>query len=119
MSSDRGSDELQLAVCRRFGVEPTPAPETEKVGIATSVKQGIVPVHAVRIPPEGGTTGWYIWAGEWSDDPDFYSPLHVAHLPSWCPQIIPYLLLPPGWRVLLAPGYEDVWFDESLLTPDR
>jgi hypothetical protein len=27
----------------------------------------------------------------------------------------PYLALPPGWRFLIAPDYEDVWFDESLL----
>ncbi|WP_438268855.1 immunity protein Imm33 domain-containing protein [Paraburkholderia youngii] len=26
-----------------------------------------------------------------------------------------YLALPPGWRVLLAPDYEDVWFDGELL----
>jgi hypothetical protein len=26
-----------------------------------------------------------------------------------------YLGLAPGWRFLIAPGYEDVWFDEILL----
>ena len=25
------------------------------------------------------------------------------------------LALPPGWRFLLAPDYEDVWYDPSLL----
>jgi hypothetical protein len=30
----------------------------------------------------------------------------------------PYLVLPPGRRVLLAPGFEDVWFDECLLRRD-
>jgi hypothetical protein len=23
--------------------------------------------------------------------------------------------LPPGWGVQLAPGYEDVWYDEAFL----
>ena len=28
---------------------------------------------------------------------------------------LPYLGLAPGWRFLIAPGYEDVWYDEKLL----
>jgi hypothetical protein len=74
-----------------------------------------VPLHAVRISPENGTCGWYIYGGEYSTDPDFYQSLHVAHLNEYFPSIVPYLALPPGWRVLLAPDYEDVWFDGVLL----
>jgi len=29
---------------------------------------------------------------------------------------VPFLGLPPGWRVLLAPGQEEVWFDAELLS---
>ncbi|MGW0215805.1 hypothetical protein ACWDXH_15570 [Micromonospora chokoriensis] len=25
------------------------------------------------------------------------------------------MALPPGWGVVLAPDYEDVWYDEALL----
>ncbi|WP_459166268.1 hypothetical protein [Sinorhizobium meliloti] len=25
--------------------------------------------------------------------------------------------MPPGWRFLIANGYEDVWYDETLLSP--
>jgi hypothetical protein len=32
--------------------------------------------------------------------------------------VFPYLALPPGWRFLLAPGYEDVWYDPTLLDLD-
>lgn len=46
---------------------------------------------------------------------DFYKPVHTAHLETWCADAVPYLGLPPGWRFLLAPGHEDVWFDETLL----
>lgn len=42
-------------------------------------------------------------------------PLHVAHLGEWCPDAMPYLALPPGWRFLLAPDHEEIWFDPSLL----
>lgn len=41
-------------------------------------------------------------------------PLHVGHLAEWCPDALPYLALPPGWRFLIAPGYEDVWEDPAL-----
>ena len=66
--------------------------------------------------PEAGTCGWYIWAGEeLSDTPDFFKPLHAAHIREWCPQVEPYLGLAPGWRFLITGNYEDVWFDPSLL----
>jgi hypothetical protein len=86
------------------------------VGISLNVKNGLQPINGLRHPPEGDTTGWYIWAGEdFSDDPDFFVPLHVKHLNEWCPEIVKYLGLPPGWRFLIANDYEDVWEDPSLL----
>jgi len=89
-------------LCARFGVSPVPAPAHLKVGIARNVKDGVQPINGLRVQPDGDTTGWYIWAGEeWSDDPDYFVPLHVEHLHSWCPQVIPYLQVPPGWRFLI------------------
>ena len=101
-------------ICQRFGTEYMPPSGGQKVGIALG-SLGNVPIHAVRLYPEGGTSGWYIYGGECSTDADFYQPLHIAHLAERCPSIIPYLALPPGWRVLLAPDFEDVWFDGGLL----
>jgi len=89
-----------------------------KVGISLNVRQGLMPLNGLRHPPEGDTCGWYIYAGEeLPDRPDFFVPLHVEHLAEWSPQVIKYLGLPPGWRFLLATGYEDVWYDPALLTP--
>jgi hypothetical protein len=110
--------DLQIAVCRKYGVRHCPAPPDTKVGIAANVKSGLRPLNGLRHPQEGDTSGWYIWAGqEFSTAPDFFLPLHVAHLDAWAPEILPYLGLPPGWRFLLAPGYEDVWYDPHLLEP--
>jgi hypothetical protein len=109
------TDKIQQSFCARFGVGPVPSPDHLKVGVARNVKDGIQPINGMRIAPEGDTTGWYIWAGEeCSEAPDFFVPLHVKHLTTWCPQVIPYLQLPPGWRFLIAPNYEDVWKDDSL-----
>jgi hypothetical protein len=74
------------------------------------------PRNGLRHPPEGDTTGWYIWAGDTlSDDADFFEPLHVRHLVERCPELLKFLGLPPGWRFLVASAHEDVWEDESLL----
>lgn len=48
---------------------------------------------------------------------DYFEPCHVEHLETICPSVMPYLLLPPGWRFLIAPDYEDVWFDDTLHAP--
>ncbi len=110
----------QKSLCKKFGVDWLESPVTMKVGIAKNIKEGLVPINGLRHPPEGDTTGWYIWAGEEfpSEDPDYFLPLHVAHLKEWCPVVLKYLGLPSGWRFLTDGNYEDVWYDESLLKID-
>jgi hypothetical protein len=111
-----GATPEQQAVCERFDACPAPVAGDEKVGISMNVRDGVVPINGLRHPPTGDTTGWYIWAGEeLKSDEDFFKALHVAHLERWCPAILKYLALPPGYRFLVAGEYEDVWFDPSLL----
>jgi hypothetical protein len=75
-----------------------------------------MPINGLRHPPEDGTNGWYIWAGlELEELDESFVALHVAHIDEWHPDISKYLALPPGWRFLFAPDYQDVWFDEALL----
>lgn len=106
----------QKELCRKYGVVYCPSPNEQKVGVTPSVRKGAEPINGLRHPPQGDTTGWYIWAGEeFSEDPNFFEPLHVKHLSEWCPAVQKYLGLPPGWRFLIASNYEDVWYDESLL----
>ena len=105
--------DTQRRICERYGVTPVPTPDDLKVGVA---RGGVGPIHGLRHPPEGDTTGWYIWRGEFSDADDFFLPLHAWHLATELPQVLPFLALPPGWRFLLAPGHEDVWYDEALLS---
>ena len=107
----------QLALCERFGVTPELPTEDQKVGLAQTARdQNLWPLNGLRHPVVGDTSGWYIWAGtEFKTEPEFFAPLHVKHLPDVCPAALPYLALPPGWRFLVGPGYEDVWRDDSLL----
>jgi hypothetical protein len=110
----------QKQTCARYGAVWTPAPRHLKFGIALNARSTLVPINGLRHPPEGDTTGWYIWAGEGelSSDPDFFVPLHVAHLAEWRPEILRFLGLPPGWRFLTDGTYEDVWEDSTLFKID-
>jgi hypothetical protein len=106
----------QLEVCRRLNAEPMPVGLDAMVGVAENVRDDIEPLNGLRHPPDDDTSGWYLWRGETlSDEPDFFKPVHARHLSDWCPEAIPYLALPPGWRFLLADGHEDVWFDSEVL----
>lgn len=87
------------------------------LGVARDVSNGRWPINGLRHRIDETTCGWYLWAGEGeiNQDPDYFQPLHVEHLLDRCPQVLPYLGLPPGWRFLIAPGYHDTWNDPGLL----
>lgn len=113
-----GWDEFQLETARRFDASALPVDRETVVGLSDNVRSGEWPVNGLRHSPERDESGWYVWSGEHlSDASDFFKPVHASHLAEICPPVIPYLGLPPGWRFLIAPGYEDVWYDADLLDP--
>lgn len=106
----------QILICKKWQASYLPTLPSQKVGISENVKESIYPINGMRHKPSGDTSGWYIWAGdELSEDENFFQPLHAEHLNECCPDVEKYLGLAPGWRFLIAPRYEDVWFDPSLL----
>ncbi|HKD21930.1 MAG TPA: hypothetical protein VKB71_07935 [Rhizomicrobium sp.] len=108
--------ERQKAICRKYGARPSFVIPGLKLGISKDFDKTHFPINGLRHPPEGDTCGWYLWSGmELSEADDFFVPIHVAHLSELCPDAIKFLALPPGWRFLFAPDYEDVWQDSSLL----
>jgi hypothetical protein len=110
----------QRAVCEKYGTPHQPPRYDRKVGVNLTGDR--YPLNGLREPEDDRwdeVSGWWIWSGERSipqdDSGSFFDSLHAWHLPERCPEVLPYLGLPPGWRFLIAPGYEDVWFDQSLL----
>lgn len=109
-------NEEQHAVCKRFNAPFSECDLRLKVGVSRNVRGEILPLNGMRINSDPGTAGWFIWAGEtFSEDPNFFVPLHGEHLKQWAPLVLPYLALPAGWRFLIAEGHEDVWEDYGLL----
>jgi hypothetical protein len=107
--------DLQKRVCQNFGANFLQSDEALKIGLSKDFDSQRFPINGLRHPPESDTTGWYIWSGEdFSDTPDFFVPWHAKDFFDRYPEIANYLGLAPGWRFLIAPGYEDVWFDANL-----
>ena len=102
-------------VSARLGIAGSQPGTEETLGIALATL-GKLPINGLRIHLEG-TCGWFIWAGgEPSSDPDFYQPLCVGHIADYLPSVKPYLSLPAGYRFQIdEDGYEDIWFDSTLL----
>jgi hypothetical protein len=102
----RSSETDQKEVCLRVGSEFVPALPDLKVGLAIASLENS-PIYGVRIVPEGDTTGWYIWGGPYSTDPNFFEPVHTAHLGNLCPLVGKYLGLAPGFKFIVdAAGYD-------------
>jgi len=108
--------DLQRRKCEQYQSAFSPVADWEKCGLAIKTLDGRMPINGLRHPREESTCGWYFWAGEkLSQHAGFFEPLHVKHLSEYCPVVLPFLALEPGFRFLLAAEYEDVWFDEKLL----
>ena len=115
----KSSQSHQQEICQEYKSIFIPSEPESKIGIALDTLDK-KPLNALRHPPEDGTCGWYVWGGgEIPDEAEFFKPLHVSHLVNECPQIIKFLGLAPGWRVLTADDFLDVWYDEKLLNTNE
>jgi len=107
--------ERQQALCKEHGSEFVLATPDEIAGFASRTS-GRAPLNGLRHPNDASSSGWYFWCGEdFSQDNDFFQPIHLSHLYENFPEIAPLLGLEPGFRFLAAGHHLDVWFDEKLL----
>ncbi|MBX3288812.1 MAG: hypothetical protein KF855_05640 [Acidobacteria bacterium] len=103
----------QREICEKHNSPWEPVDKNLKVGASFDLEND--PINGLRHPSEEGTTGWFIWTGEYSEAADFFQPLCAEHLLQKRPDIIKYLGLGVGFRFLADKnGYEDVWYDEKL-----
>lgn len=108
----------QRAMCAQHGQIPRLPTGESMCGVSIGVGTVQAPLNGLRHPEADGSNGWYLWSGESLEkDPAFFEPVHYKHMAEREPAVLPYMALPPGWRFLIADGHEDVWFDETLLSP--
>ena len=106
----------QKSVCQKFCAEFLQCDPSLRIGISRDFDPRQFPINGLRHPPEESMAGWYLWSGEdFSEAADFFAAIHVWHIHDRYPDLSKYLGLAPGWRFLVAPGYEDVWYDANLL----
>lgn len=100
----------------RFAYSPDPVQPEDMVAVAKGFAWEELPINGLRHPRTEQLSGWYLWSGEdFPEADDAFEVHHVRHLTERHQELMGYLALPAGWRFLVAPGYEDVWQDESLL----
>ncbi|QJI16665.1 hypothetical protein HKK58_23290 [Pseudomonas sp. ADAK22] len=106
----------QQSICEWQGITPDRPQPGSKIGVAFGTL-GLRPLNGLRINPENGTNGWYLWGGmEWSEAEGFFSPLHVEHIADYLPEVVEYLDLPPGYRFYIdGSNFEDAWLDPELV----
>jgi hypothetical protein len=105
--------ESQKEICATHNSKWKPINKKLRVGV--SAKLDTDPINGLRHPNEKGTTGWFIWTGDYSERDDFFQPMCAEHLLQKRPDIIKYLGLDIGYRFLAdRNGYEDIWYDEKL-----
>ena len=105
--------ERQKTICEKYESKWNPINKKLKIGIGSDLNAD--PIHGIRHPKVKGTTGWYIWTGEYSESDDFFQPMCAEHLLQLRPELIKYFGLDVGFRFLADNnGYEDVWFDKEI-----
>ena len=84
--------EKQKEICSKYSAQWTPMNPKLRVGISKNLDSE--PINGLRHPSEKGTTGWFIWTGEYEDRDDFFRPMCAEHLLKYRPEIIKYLCFP-------------------------
>ena len=118
MSSWNLIEQQQKAICDKLKIDRTPVDINSLIAFNESLLSTKRPINGLRHPRQGSIDGWYLWSGDEipQHDDNFFKPLHIGHLIKDRPIVLKYLGLPAGWRFQIDDkGYEDIWFDESLL----
>jgi hypothetical protein len=111
-------------IAEQHGVRPErpyPAPMV-RVLLGRTLAPGIRPIYGGRARPQAdrGDAGWTIWATHpdmhEASSTDGFDIVPVTEVRDRCPEVWPFLALPPGWAFVLAPdGTIDVYEEPELL----
>ena len=93
----------QQKICAQYGSVFAPLRPDDKVAIALD-SIGLQPIagrREVKLGHDPNEITWFIYCGEYRDDDDFFSPVHVSHLAEMLPEVPPYLALSEGFGFIV------------------
>lgn len=105
--------DVQKFNCMKFNSKFVQTSKNEMVAVALD-SLGKIPITGIRnVLEEGENISCFFYCGEFSEDDDFFKPIHISHLENYLPEVIPYLALGEGFRFVIdKQGHEDVWKEE-------
>jgi hypothetical protein len=118
MSDWNNIQHQQKAICDKLKIDWTPVDINAMIAFNDSLFSDTLPINGLRHRKTDTIDGWYLWSGDEirQNDNNFFKPIHVRHLIERRQIVLKYLGLPAGWRFQIDDeGYEDIWFDESVL----
>lgn len=65
-------EEKQKQVCARHQASFLHCDLSLKLGVSRDVKSRLRPISGLRLKQENGTSGWFIWVGEFQESSDFF-----------------------------------------------
>ena len=111
-------EKQQKELCKRLNLLWTPVGPNLMIAFNDSLFSKSLPINGLRHLREKNIDGWYLWRGGEIpvDDDHYFKPIHPIHLIESQPIVLKYLGLPYGYRFQIDDhGYEDVWYDKSIL----
>jgi hypothetical protein len=104
----------QIEICQKYHSQYEPVQPNDMVAVALQTI-GQIPICGTRvILTSNEKISWFFHCGEFSEDDNFYQPIHVAHLNDLLPEVVSYLALEQGFRFVIdGKEYEDVWKENN------
>ncbi|KVM51457.1 hypothetical protein WJ58_21665 [Burkholderia ubonensis] len=114
MANDKSSEilRLQKETCLKYGISEFEPESMVAVALETL---GQSPVYGERVVlEEGEKISWFFYCGKFSEDKDFFKPVHTEHLSEILPNVLKFLRMPPGSGFVVdLYGGEEIWINEN------
>ena len=104
----------QHKVCDDHGANFLPPRPDKMVAISKGVYEGSI-VDAVRYPSPEHMSGWWITTDQYDGDIKTLQVVHLYHLTSRRPDLMPLIALPYGYRFAGSIDTFNIWFDPKVV----
>lgn len=109
----------QEELCTRMGTTMSPPHASDRAAVSQGVLEGTLAVEGVRYPSNKPNSGWYLTTDLYDGDYRSMRVIHLEHLISARPELLPLIALPSGFRFEVRTKTQpDVWFDDEVASSE-